>query len=173
MAKPATDNSAATFVARRKVHKIYYFLYFIASALIALGLFMWVRQDQQTNEKTADTNATVAAIDRAVKDLEADHDGQDALLTCLFNILAEQDQVTKVQIEGCVIQTAVPETDRDTAPSAGQSPDIQGGTPPAQTTPVLKTPTSDTPPAQPEKPDNEGIILDLPLLPKINIPSPL
>lgn len=155
--------------------KTHYLLYFVASAFISIGLFLWVSQGKDTNEKASGTSVKVEDIQKAVDDLRADHDGQDALLTCLFNILAEQEQITRVQIEGCVIETAVPKTNAGIAPpnqgTSSEHPQDNQASPnvSSDNSSLQELPQSPTP----EEPDNGGVILDLPLLPKVNIPSPL
>lgn len=162
----------------KALSKANYLLYFVASALVTIGVFMWIRQDQNTNEKASSTGVRVEDIEKAVDDLKADHDGQDALLTCLFNILAQQDRITRVQVEGCVIETAVPKTSGGTAPSGqgGGTSQPQG----SQTSPSPSQPTapsnpapSNPPPTAPPPPDNDGVIINLPILPPVHIPSPL
>lgn len=162
-------------------------IYAIAILLFGVGLYLWADQSKQTSDQVQNTGATVEDLSKAVADLQADHDGQDALAVCLGKlIIASQDRtVTDVEFETCVITTAVPArgTNEDTGHGGQTTVPAQLGdnefsssspnnTPPAQ---VLLPENPQTPPPtepQPE-PDNEGIIVDLPILPKIHIPSPL
>jgi hypothetical protein len=153
--------------------------YTVAVIAICAGLFMWVSQGKDTNN---DVNAGVSVVNEiqaAVKQLEADHDGQDALLQCLVNLFIEQEQISRVDVDQCVIETSVP---TPTQTGGGTEPSSQGDTS-VQSAGSLDSPNHDTPSPTPslpenpqsptpEEPDNDGIIVDLPLLPELHIPSP-
>lgn len=163
-----------------KRHKTYA-IYIIAILLFGVGLFMWVSQDKKTNEaantsKDAATsnNAIIKQMTDVVDRLEKDHDGQDALLACLFNVLAERQVITKVEVEGCVITTAVPS--RTTETTEGTEPANPTGAS-SQSRGNLRTSDSlanDIPSNQPKQSNTlQGGSNQPPPIPSHTSPSPL
>lgn len=154
--------------------------YAVAIAALSFGLYLWVGQGKDTNQDVNEGVSVINEIKTAVEQLEKDHDGQDALAVCLGKlIIASQDRtVTDVEFDTCVITTAVPsrQTDEGTEPSGQTSTPVQSSDNHSSRSSSANNSSSDTP-VQPEnpqtpEPDNEGVIIDLPILPEIRIPSP-
>lgn len=156
--------------------------YAVAIAALSVGLYLWVGQGKDTNQDVNEGVSVINEIKTAVDRLEKDHDGQDALAVCLGKlIIASQDRtVTDVEFETCVITTAVPsrQTDEDRAPSDQTNTSVQPSDSRSSESSSSANNTPNNTPVLPEnpqtpEPDNDGVIVDLPLLPEIHIPSPL
>lgn len=129
------------------------------------------------------TDQNVESVKDAVVRLEHDHDGQDELLQCIVNLFLEKREITRIDVDNCVIETSVPppQTSQDeefSSPTGGPS-QTGGSVSPSSSsnsTPPNQSPqpnNSQSQPEEPEEPDNDGVIINLPLLPEIHIPSPL
>lgn len=161
-------------------------------SIVAMGtaiiFFLWVSRDIGTSRDANESNRIVAqiqeALDKHQGDTERDHDGQDELLQCIVNLFLVRETITELDVENCVIQTQVPQPtsqDEDTEPQhQGSTPSSQSSASPSSSSlnstpsqPTVQPDNSQNPPETPTEPDNDGVIVDLPLLPKIHIPSPL
>jgi len=154
---------------------------FLVVAIILLTQF-WI---------VANTSRTVGDVQKGLdtlqKNIEADHTRQTAnqarILACLSNLFID-GHATESEVAEC--RRLVTTTDSDTLPE-GQAvaPPNQGqsslnGQSTSRSSSNNTTPTQpsqpdnpQSPPTPPEPPDNDGVIVDLPLIDPIHIPSPL
>lgn len=177
---------------RRRIHRFSQFIDRPITVLVVLLAFIifcaFAITSGQEKERIALEEIHTSAVntDRILKalvilttDIKNDgkerDDKQNRLLTCLLVIHGNQQSISAQAEQECRDEAnGVLQTFED-SPSAQNNNSRQKARDADRSAPNRST-GSDPAPAPtepPEEPDNEGVILDLPLLPKVHIPSPL
>lgn len=155
--------------------------YIIIAAIVFFGLLSLGNQkdNQQILEQTN-------AVTKATNDIV---DGQTTILNAIERVARDSKLTTETQTKTIICMLQVPVEQRTTdfetrcrknamtndTTNASSSEPSSSPRPTRQTNPQSASPQgNNTPPPQSEipQPDNEGVIIDLPILPPINIGSP-
>lgn len=158
----------------------------VSGAALLLGVLLIIGLQASTIQKQ---NRTLTAVGKQLSQQKSttealatqSNEQRDKIirrLDCMTAFFSQKNRASLVitDVDKCALDRDTPidhffpTTTNTTAPAASTQPTAQPSSP-SQTTPVQNTPTPSTPPAP--QPDNDGFIIQVPLLPKIHLPSPL
>lgn len=149
--------------------------FLILSVIIIFGLStLGFQKDSEsilkdTRTTTKNTEKIIKDLEIAVDDLKADNARQTRFIECLLAFHGASELISQEVQDQCERMSANVELEDVTRPQTTPSVSVTQTTPGlTQTPPTSPEDNTPTPPV-----DNEGIIINLPLLPEIYIPSPL